>query len=461
MTMTLMLPRRAATALLLAIPALAAFTVAGRAHAAGFDCKRAASPSERAICADPALRQLDAELGDAYAQVLAAAPDLRDSQRSGQREWLRERDQCGADARCLAAAYERRLASFARPDPVDMAALNELHQAVEAARRASPDLALERVLERLKVATGTTSFDSGEPGAEALDQVRLPKARPPGVSVAEWRALQASGLDVRAESGQARFLLLDIDGDGLRDLVVERYTGGTGMFWSTGAVRQADGRFGPPRRTPADPDESDAGWLYDRSERPSGSDATWIRLHGRVYAAYRESRYGIDQVLLLRPWSGTGQVPRLVIRYRYRLAVPAVQPSGEREGQRLDPALLRSLNAAVALASPVAPGDAARPARPICPLPPDAPDDVREASTRYGFTHYTMEAVDDVPVRIGKQCYIGQVRNVYGGYSPNEGLGAELCLRKPEELEPAEDNCYAVRGPRTIIGIDAGAVPYH
>jgi len=35
----------------------------GRARAASFDCARAANPSERAICANPALSALDKELG--------------------------------------------------------------------------------------------------------------------------------------------------------------------------------------------------------------------------------------------------------------------------------------------------------------------------------------------------------------------------------------------------------------
>ena len=70
----------------------------GAARAASFDCARAASPTEIAICSDPALSGLDGQLGTAYAQRLALDPALRQIQRA----WLRARDAgCGRDRACL------------------------------------------------------------------------------------------------------------------------------------------------------------------------------------------------------------------------------------------------------------------------------------------------------------------------------------------------------------------------
>src|SRR6185437_12743987 len=57
-------------ALLMAAPDLTSASL-GEAHAASFDCARAAKPSERAICGNPALSSLDAQLGAAYAQRVA------------------------------------------------------------------------------------------------------------------------------------------------------------------------------------------------------------------------------------------------------------------------------------------------------------------------------------------------------------------------------------------------------
>ena len=60
--------------------------------------------TERAICSDGLLADLDAALEAVYGRLTA-----RDNDRS-QQEWLRgERDSCGADPDCIAAAYLRRI----------------------------------------------------------------------------------------------------------------------------------------------------------------------------------------------------------------------------------------------------------------------------------------------------------------------------------------------------------------
>lgn len=55
----------AAAALLILLPPAA--------HAAGFDCAKAASPTEKAICADAALSKLDGDLAAAWKQALGKA----------------------------------------------------------------------------------------------------------------------------------------------------------------------------------------------------------------------------------------------------------------------------------------------------------------------------------------------------------------------------------------------------
>jgi hypothetical protein len=395
------------------------------AQAAGFDCAKASSVSERAICGDAKLRRLDATLAEAYANVLAAAPDQ-----------------------------------------ADMEALEELRQAVEAARRTNPDLPLEKAIERLRITTGTTAFskerDERNPDAPA----RLPKTRPSGVSEAEWRALLASKLDKIDEGGEdfdTSYMLLDVDGDGLRDLVIDTKTGGTGEYHSFDVLRQTGGRFVVPGPSKGQPD---ASFLYALSDRPNPNSAEWIRLRGRAYVAYGDGEYGVDRIDLLRPWSGRGQVPRLTVRYRYRLSVPAIQEIGGRPARRLEPALQRALNEAVSLVTPVAtpvavPAYATAPARrptPICPLPAEGANDP-DAYLSYGPGHYSFEIVDDVPVRIKGQCYIGQVRDFYGSYTPGKGLGGSICIRKPEESIPDPEDCYDVRGSRSVIGIGARALP--
>jgi uncharacterized protein len=94
---------------------LAAHTAA----AASFDCKGAATPTERAICADPKLSALDERAFKAYTDAVTTlgigdAPDFRnpvaDLLLRGHEAWSTARDHCGSDTNCLLAQYLRRIA---------------------------------------------------------------------------------------------------------------------------------------------------------------------------------------------------------------------------------------------------------------------------------------------------------------------------------------------------------------
>lgn len=81
------------------------------AHAAGFDCAKAASPAEKTICADTALSKLDGDLSAAWKKALAKGGDTA-ALKAAQLKWLKQRDQCGNDAPCLGDRYHERLASL-------------------------------------------------------------------------------------------------------------------------------------------------------------------------------------------------------------------------------------------------------------------------------------------------------------------------------------------------------------
>ena len=81
------------------------------AHAAGFDCAKAASPTEKAICADAALSKLDGDLATAWKQALGKGGDTA-ALKAAQLKWLKQRDRCGDDAQCLGDRYRERLASL-------------------------------------------------------------------------------------------------------------------------------------------------------------------------------------------------------------------------------------------------------------------------------------------------------------------------------------------------------------
>ena len=107
---------------------------AADAQAASFDCKRAATPSERAICAEPALSQLDERAVAAYTDAVEALgisdhpnDPTGDLLLRGHQDWANARNRCGATTSCLLQQYLRRLAVLGfKPDPQAPSTLDPL-----------------------------------------------------------------------------------------------------------------------------------------------------------------------------------------------------------------------------------------------------------------------------------------------------------------------------------------------
>jgi len=122
------LRRFAGPALVLAAPILAALAPSvqsgvGPTRGASFNCAKAATATEHAICGSPQLSALDGRLGDVYDQRVALDPGLRQIQRG----WLAARNAgCGADRACLANFMNAELAWFASgaSRPTDRTPLN-------------------------------------------------------------------------------------------------------------------------------------------------------------------------------------------------------------------------------------------------------------------------------------------------------------------------------------------------
>jgi uncharacterized protein len=117
---------------LLACAVVACLLAPFPAWSQSFDCQKAQDPVDRAICASPRLRQLDAQLAAAYAAALTREAVQADGIRQAQRTWAKSRATCipganppadaGARAeQCLAAAYANRLAALAPPQPTTAA----------------------------------------------------------------------------------------------------------------------------------------------------------------------------------------------------------------------------------------------------------------------------------------------------------------------------------------------------
>ena len=91
-------------AILLSTPAL------GQPSTPGIDCSKARSPIERALCADPALIELDRATAQAYGNALTRAPAERDALRQEQLKWIKQRDTaCALPGPAIAACLKNQL----------------------------------------------------------------------------------------------------------------------------------------------------------------------------------------------------------------------------------------------------------------------------------------------------------------------------------------------------------------
>ena len=86
-----------------------------------FDCGKAASVSEKTICANAELSRLDFQLGRTWESLLLAFdidPVQQPQMRKDQRAWIARRQECGEDANCIGKLYRDRLATLNGADPV-------------------------------------------------------------------------------------------------------------------------------------------------------------------------------------------------------------------------------------------------------------------------------------------------------------------------------------------------------
>ncbi len=99
----------------LAAAATIALTAAATpAAAASFDCTKAKTADEKAICASQYLSDLDTVMATLYG-VRMQIPMLmgaRGAAQDEQRSWLARRALCGSDATCLTASYQQRIVAL-------------------------------------------------------------------------------------------------------------------------------------------------------------------------------------------------------------------------------------------------------------------------------------------------------------------------------------------------------------
>jgi uncharacterized protein YecT (DUF1311 family) len=80
-----------------------------------FDCAKAISPTDSAICGDIALSNLDVQVATMYRQAVAqASTDNAGLLKDDQRQWLRNRARCGTDTNCIERQSSARVTALQR-----------------------------------------------------------------------------------------------------------------------------------------------------------------------------------------------------------------------------------------------------------------------------------------------------------------------------------------------------------
>jgi uncharacterized protein len=108
--------RLIATTLALAVPlVLAASLAPALAQAASFDCAKARTADEKAICAYRPLNDKDVRMAQLYEiNRKTLAMGGRGAMEDQQRAWLRDRNTCGGKRDCLDRSYDQRLGELER-----------------------------------------------------------------------------------------------------------------------------------------------------------------------------------------------------------------------------------------------------------------------------------------------------------------------------------------------------------
>jgi uncharacterized protein len=99
-------------------PGILIIALVGAAHAyaaerPSFDCAKAATATERTICANDRLARLDRSLATAYRRLGAELAVTGEVFANEQTAFLKQRDACGADVACLVRNMEERRAALA------------------------------------------------------------------------------------------------------------------------------------------------------------------------------------------------------------------------------------------------------------------------------------------------------------------------------------------------------------
>jgi hypothetical protein len=337
----------------------------------------------------------------------------------------------------------------------DNNALKALYNAVLKEQKANPELDLNNIAEQFPL-SGNVSHFTLTYADDSLVSTTKPSA---DISDDEWQAFLQSDISADSENGKVSFTLVDLDGDGKRDLIIDSYVGGTGLFSYTGILKRSDDAFAAVNSDDSgNGDDFDAGVpgaLYSLNGRGANQWSHWVRINGQVYALWYNGQFGEDNLYLLRPFGPSGSTPAVTIRYRYTLndirSPEKDQPLTPALNEREKSDLLKSLEVMqsnLLKDKPQSDNDA-----PICPIPPGTSSDDAENYYSGVASNYIYETVAYIPVWLNDKCFIGTIFSHHGAY--RHGVDAEITISSPRDDEDIVGD-YAISGLRRAISVTSG-----
>ena len=208
------------------VAALGLLLVGEASHAASFDCTRAQSKIEKAVCANPDVSDLDEYLGRYYAGASEALKDGSSCLKADQRTWVKSvRDACGTDAKCLRKTYLARLSL-----------LDGLQPGVTQ-------------LKSIDLPAGPVLITTIPPEIEAAASNSKKPMHLTGKLLHETADLYQMGLAVKPDTGKVRAFVLDINiGNSVNHDIVQQLiaTEPNGRFTVRG-MATAEGNFAEDR----------------------------------------------------------------------------------------------------------------------------------------------------------------------------------------------------------------------
>ena len=317
-------------------------------------------------------------------------------------------------------------------------AIRKLEQAATTLRHAGQDISITTLATAFPVKRHVTEFILN-------DTVTGTTPKPSAdISDDEWQAFVATAPVVESENGRVNYRLIDLDGDGRRDLIIDTYSGGTGLFSYTGVMRRSGNLF---RSDKADKNGEFLvpGEFYSEMGRGANQGSAWVEIAGQVYALWFEGAYGKDTFWLLRPFITPTYLPTLAVRYSYSMTLVENAPELSESEKK---ALITSASALWQFNEEYAPPET------VCPVPPGTPaDQVANFSTGM-VGHYTVEKVAVFPVWIKGECRIVTAFGQFGYHSKADGVTLTLGITSvnPEQQDIAN---YTLRGKRKVEAISS------